>query len=66
MSCPYSTSKAALNMLTVVMANENPDVAFHAVNPGYCKTAFNGLRSIKIAVDGGTTAAELAGREMEV
>jgi NAD(P)-dependent dehydrogenase (short-subunit alcohol dehydrogenase family) len=59
-NCPYSTSKAALNMVTVDMANKNPDVTFHAVNPGHCKTAFNGFRGVKDPLDGGTAAAEVA------
>ena len=47
-------------MVTVDMANKNPDVTFHAVNPGHCKTAFNGFRGVKDPLDGGTAAAELA------
>lgn len=56
----YSTSKAALNMMTVEMANMSPDITFYAVPPGHCKPAFNGFRGMKDPVDGGFAAAELS------
>ncbi len=55
----YCIAKAALNMLTVhfQLAEENSHLAnerisFWAVNPGHCKTAFNGYRGIKDPIEG--------------
>ncbi|KAK5170165.1 uncharacterized protein LTR77_004750 [Saxophila tyrrhenica] len=59
-SPPYSTSKAALNFLTLLLSRQHPDVAFYAVSPGHCKTALNGFIGKKDPVDGGKAAAELA------
>ena len=59
-SSPYSTSKAALNMMMLEMASKDPNVTFFAVSPGHCKTAFNGFRGTKHPVDGGTAATELS------
>jgi hypothetical protein len=49
-----------LNMLTLDMANREKGVAFYAVSPGHCKTAFNGFRGVRDPVDGGSAAAQLA------
>ena len=57
---PYSSSKSALNMMMLGMVANNPDVAFYAVSPGHCKTAFNGYRGTKDPLYGGTAAAELS------
>ena len=59
-SSAYSSSKAALKMMMLEMANKNSNVTFYAVSPGHCKTAFNGFRGTKDPVDGGTAAAELS------
>jgi NAD(P)-dependent dehydrogenase (short-subunit alcohol dehydrogenase family) len=56
----YSVSKAAENMLTLGMAELNPDVTFYAYNPGHCKTAFNGFRGTRDPLEGAQGAAELA------
>ena len=56
----YSASKAALNMMTLEMGKQHPDVTFYAVSPGHCRTAFNGFRGTKDPVDGGRAAVELA------
>ena len=47
-------------MMTVELANQNPDVTFYAVSPGHCRTAFNGFRGRKDPLEGGTCGAELA------
>ncbi|TGD57867.1 SDR family oxidoreductase [Flavobacterium humi] len=54
----YLSSKAALNMYTVVLAYELKDTDFkvNAVCPGYTKTDFNGHR--------GTGAVEVAGKRI--
>ncbi|KAK4506716.1 hypothetical protein PRZ48_000449 [Zasmidium cellare] len=56
----YSVSKAALNLLTVEMSHANTDVEFQAVNPGWCKTGFNGFRGPRDPLEGAQSAAELA------
>lgn len=59
-AAPYSSSKACLNFLTLLVGREHPDVTYYAVSPGHCKTALNGFRGSKDPVDGGKPAAELA------
>ena len=51
----YLSSKAALNMYTVVLAYELKDTSFkvNAVCPGYTKTDFNGHRGTGILEDAG-------------
>ncbi|KAF2104437.1 NAD(P)-binding protein [Rhizodiscina lignyota] len=51
-SIPYTVSKTALNITTLEMAKLNPEVMFHVVSPGHCKTAFNGYRGKKDPLDG--------------
>ena len=46
-SIPYGVSKAALNALTLEMGKTYPEVRFECVNPGHCKTAFNGFRGAR-------------------
>jgi NAD(P)-dependent dehydrogenase (short-subunit alcohol dehydrogenase family) len=65
-SIAYDVSKAALNRLIVgmVVAPENRGVEFQLVNPGHCKTAFNGYKGVRDPVSEGATAVvELLGRE---
>lgn len=62
---PYSVSKAALNLLTVEMSHANPNVEFQLVNPGWCKTAFNGYRGPKDPIEGARSTVELALAEKE-
>lgn len=70
----YSVSKAALNSLTIEMqktedalmkSGENGKgegwgkTDFWAVNPGHCKTAFNGYRGAKDPLDGAEVVVQL-------
>ncbi|TVY73412.1 Short-chain dehydrogenase/reductase tropE, partial [Lachnellula suecica] len=49
----YSVSKVALNALTIEMQKgEKGAVEYFAVNPGHCKTEFNGFRGEKDPLDG--------------
>ena len=54
----YSLSKVALNALTIEQqkqesaSKEEGKVDFYTVNPGHCKTAFNGWRGSKDPLDG--------------
>lgn len=57
---PYSVSKAALNLLTVELSHTHPDINFQLVNPGWCKTGFNGFGGPKDPLEGAQSAAELA------
>ncbi|KAF2809002.1 NAD(P)-binding protein, partial [Mytilinidion resinicola] len=59
-SIPYCVSKAALHMLTMEIAEAEPEILFQAVSPGHCKTAFNGFRGPKDPLDGAEVAVELA------
>ena len=61
----YSISKVALNALTIEqqkqedMRKEDGKVDFYAVNPGHCKTAFNGWRGTKDPIDGAEVVVQL-------
>ena len=61
---PYSTSKAALNAVTVHYAKEFADAGsglkINAVCPGFCGTDFNNFRGPKSAADGARIAVEMA------
>lgn len=71
----YSVSKVALNALTIEFqksedARENgeekrkgKEVEFYAVNPGHCKTEFNGYKGTKDPVDGAEVVVRLVGAE---
>ena len=70
-SLPYDVSKTAMNRLTVGMAvaeeKEGGGVDFQLVNPGHCKTAFNGYKGLRDPVTEGVTAVvELLGKEKGV
>ena len=58
---PYSTSKTAMNVLTIHMAQqpENEGIRFEIVSPGHCKTAFNGYRGTRDPLEGADVVAEL-------
>ncbi|HSD08650.1 SDR family oxidoreductase [Flavobacterium sp.] len=58
----YLSSKAALNMYTVVLAYELKDTAFkvNAVCPGYTKTDFNGHRGTGTLEDAGKRIVKYA------
>jgi len=51
-SVVYSSSKAAVNMLTTQYAKAFPELRFNAVDPGYTKTDFNGQRGFQSVEDG--------------
>ncbi|CZR37956.1 uncharacterized protein FPRO_06853 [Fusarium proliferatum ET1] len=61
----YCVSKAGLNMLILhLQAAENhsvdePKIAFWAVSPGHCKTAFNGYKGKKDPLEGAEAVVRL-------
>lgn len=60
----YSISKVALNALTIEQqkqenVREGEKVDFYAVNPGHCKTAFNGWKGTKDPLDGAEVVVQL-------
>jgi NAD(P)-dependent dehydrogenase (short-subunit alcohol dehydrogenase family) len=63
----YSISKVALNALTIEQqktenaraAEDGVKVDFYTVNPGHCKTAFNGWRGLKDPLDGAEVIVRL-------
>ncbi|MFI6322000.1 SDR family NAD(P)-dependent oxidoreductase [Nonomuraea sp. NPDC050556] len=57
----YNTSKAALNAVTLVYAEELRDtpVTVTAVSPGFCATDLNGHRGVLSADEGGAHVARL-------
>ncbi|MCA1218586.1 SDR family NAD(P)-dependent oxidoreductase [Streptomyces sp. 8L] len=57
---PYASSKAALNMLTLLYGQTHPDVAFCAVDPGYTATDLNGHRGFQTVAEGARTIVEAA------
>jgi NAD(P)-dependent dehydrogenase (short-subunit alcohol dehydrogenase family) len=58
----YNSSKAALNMATVVYANALRDtpVKVNTVNPGYCATDLNGHSGYRTAAQGAAIAVRMA------
>ncbi|MFE2540535.1 SDR family NAD(P)-dependent oxidoreductase [Actinacidiphila glaucinigra] len=56
----YASSKAALNMLTVLYAQTFSHLAFRAVDPGYTATDLNGHRGIRTVEAGAQTIVEVA------
>jgi NAD(P)-dependent dehydrogenase (short-subunit alcohol dehydrogenase family) len=66
-SMPYSVSKVALNALTVEMSRyeENKGVVFQLVNPGHCKTEFNGYRGTRDPIEGAIVVVECVVRGKE-
>lgn len=59
---PYPSSKAALNMATVMYARELADtpIKVNAANPGYCATDFNGHSGFRTATQGAEICVHLA------
>ena len=62
--CPYQTSKAALNALTVLyagsLAKAGSHVKVNAVCPGFCATDLNNHRGVRSAQQGGQIAVKMA------
>lgn len=58
----YNSSKAALNAITVLYANElrGTGILVNAVNPGYCATDLNGFRGLLSPAEGAKVAVEAA------
>ena len=61
-SVPYPSSKAALNMITVMYAKELRDtpIKVNAANPGYTDTDFNGHSGFRSAAEGAEPSVYLA------
>jgi NAD(P)-dependent dehydrogenase (short-subunit alcohol dehydrogenase family) len=61
-SVPYPSSKAALNMITVMYAKELGDTSIkvNAANPGFTATDFNGHRGFRSAAEGAEPSVYLA------
>ncbi|KAK6406757.1 hypothetical protein LTR95_018624 [Oleoguttula sp. CCFEE 5521] len=59
-SVSYSVSKTALNVLTLEMAKQFPDVAFYAATPGHCSTALNAFKGKRDPDEGAGVIVELA------
>ena len=59
---PYAASKAALNMLTIILANQLKDtkVKINSAHPGWVKTDMGGVNAPMELVDGAKTAVRLA------
>lgn len=66
-SVPYSVSKVALNALTAEMSRleENRSVMFLLVNPGHCRTAFNGFKGTRDPMEGAVVVVQCVVRERE-
>ncbi len=60
LSLAYSSSKAALNMLTSLYAKAYPAMRINAVDPGYTATDLNGHRGTQTTPDGAAEAIRLA------
>lgn len=56
----YSSSKAALNMITRHLAAALPGIAVNAVCPGWCRTEMGGAEAPRSAEEGADTIAWLA------
>jgi NAD(P)-dependent dehydrogenase (short-subunit alcohol dehydrogenase family) len=58
----YGSSKAALNMVTVMYANElrSTGIKVNAADPGYCATDLNGHSGPRTAAQGAVAAVRLA------
>ncbi|WBQ06023.1 SDR family NAD(P)-dependent oxidoreductase [Kribbella sp. CA-293567] len=56
----YSSSKAALNMLTAQYANLYPGIRINSVDPGYTATDFNGHRGNQTIPEGAEIIVRLA------
>ena len=61
-STPYPSSKAALNMVTVLYAKELGEhgIKVNAANPGYCATDLNGHSGFRTPEQGAAVSVHLA------
>jgi hypothetical protein len=50
---------ATLNIATLELARQNPDVAFHLASPGHCRTDFNNNQGTKDPLDGAKVIVDL-------
>jgi NAD(P)-dependent dehydrogenase (short-subunit alcohol dehydrogenase family) len=57
---PYSSSKAALNMLTIQWARAFPDIRIYAVDPGFPATDFNGHMGTHTVAEGTDAIVQMA------
>jgi NAD(P)-dependent dehydrogenase (short-subunit alcohol dehydrogenase family) len=57
---PYSSSKAALNMLTLQYARSYPDYKINAVDPGFTATDLNGHRGTQTIDEGAAIIVRMA------
>jgi NAD(P)-dependent dehydrogenase (short-subunit alcohol dehydrogenase family) len=56
----YSSSKAALNMITVQYAKAYPAMRFNSVDPGYTATDFNGHQGTQTVEEGAEVIVRMA------
>jgi len=59
-SVVYTSSKAALNMVTVQYAKALPDIRINAVDPGYTATDLNGHSGHKTVAEGARIIVAMA------
>jgi len=59
-SVVYSSSKAAVNMLTTQYAKSFPELRINAVDPGYTNTDFNGHRGPQTVQEGAEVIVKMA------
>lgn len=57
---PYSVSKSALNLLTIIYSQKFKNIKVNAVSPGYCVTNLNNFKGTKSAADGAKVAVKIA------
>jgi NAD(P)-dependent dehydrogenase (short-subunit alcohol dehydrogenase family) len=57
---PYTSSKTALNMVTVMYAREIPEMRVNAANPGYTSTDLNGNSGFRTAAEAAEVSVHLA------
>ncbi|MCJ1359248.1 MAG: hypothetical protein MMC33_009249 [Icmadophila ericetorum] len=55
----YCSSKAALNMVTAMMAEQEPNITIYTANPGHCATGLNRFTGPKDPQDGAKVVIEL-------
>ncbi len=60
LSLAYSSSKAALNMLTSLYAKAYPAMRINAVDPGYTATDLNGHRGTQTVAEGAEIIVRMA------
>lgn len=57
---PYTSSKAAVNMITTQYAKAFPDIRINAVDPGYTSTDFNERRGTQTVEEGAEVIVRMA------